>query len=109
MSDRVALPSGVSSAAKSIPASANAWSVGAKTVKGPSPCSVVSNSACITAATSELCTPVHCAVRGISLGVEVGDRTLSITCIIPLLAITSAWITLASLTITPSLTVNDNG
>ena len=37
MSLRVCLPSGVSSAARSIPASANAWSVGAKTVNGPGP------------------------------------------------------------------------
>ena len=59
MSDSAALPSGVSSEARSIPASANAWSVGANRVNGPSPCRVVSNSAWITAATSESWIPVH--------------------------------------------------
>ena len=110
MSSNVSLPSGVSSAARSIPASVNAWSVGAKTVNGPSPCRVVNSSAWITAATSELCSPVHCAVRGISLGVSVGINTLSITCISPLLEMTSVIITLASFTITPdSPTVKDRG
>ena len=74
-----ALPSGVSIDARSMPASVNAWSVGANTVKGPGPCSVSSNSACITAATKESCVPVHCAVLGISLGVSLGVSTLSIT------------------------------
>ena len=50
----MALPSGVSSEAKSIPASVNAWSVGAKTVNGPVPWSVSNSSAWITPATSEL-------------------------------------------------------
>ena len=45
MSVSAALPSTVSSAARSIPAAANASSVGAKTVNGPSPCSVVKSSA----------------------------------------------------------------
>ena len=109
ISARIDLFSGESNVAKSIPASANAWSVGAKTVNGPSPCRVVSNSACITAATSESCTPVHWAVRGTSFGVSVGDSTLSITCITPLLVATSASVTLAPFTITPLLsTVKDN-
>ena len=45
MSARVTLPSGVSSAARLIPASLNAWSVGAKTVNGPGPSRVASKSA----------------------------------------------------------------
>ena len=110
MSVKVALPSGVLSAARSIPASTNAWSVGANTVNGPSPSRVGSNSAWITAATSELWTPVQAAVLGTSVGVEVGVRTLSITWIIPLLVATSGVTTVASLTITlPTATVNDNG
>ena len=48
-------------------------------------------------------------MRGISFGVSLGVRTLSITWIIPLLAITSACMTFASLTITPESTVKDNG
>ena len=74
-----ALPSGVSRAARSIPASANAWSVGAKSVNGPVPWSVSSNSACITALTNELWMPVHWAVRGMSFGLSVGLNTLSMT------------------------------
>ena len=69
----------MSSAARSIPASANAWSVGANTVKGPSPCNVASNSACTIPETNELCTPVHSAVLGMSFGVAVGINTLSMT------------------------------
>ena len=42
---RAIFPSGVSSAAKSIPASAKAWSVGANTVNGPGPCRVSRSSA----------------------------------------------------------------
>ena len=42
MSLNVATPSGVSRDARSMPASMKAWSVGAKTVNGPSPCNVVS-------------------------------------------------------------------
>ena len=45
MSVRVALPSSLSSAARSIPAAAKASSVGANTVNGPSPCRVASSSA----------------------------------------------------------------
>ena len=75
MSDRAAFPSTVSKAARSIPASVNAWSVGAKIVKGPGPCRVSSNSAWITAATRESCITVHCAVQGISLCVSLGVNT----------------------------------
>ncbi len=42
-----------------------------------------------------------------SFGVSVGDKTLSITWIIPLLVPTSAKVTFAPLTITPLPTVND--
>ena len=56
----------MSNDAKSIPASANAWSVGAKTVNGPSPDSVDARPACVSAATRELCTPVSDAFVGIS-------------------------------------------
>ena len=45
MSERAAFPSTVSSEARSMPASAKAWSVGAKSVNGPSPCNVSNNSA----------------------------------------------------------------
>ena len=58
MSVSVALPSSLSSAARSIPAAANASSVGAKTVNGPSPCNVVNSSAWTTAATKEVWIPV---------------------------------------------------
>ena len=44
-----------------------------------------------------------------SFGVAVGIRTLSITWITPLLVLTSAKVTLAPFTITPSPTVNDIG
>ena len=43
MSVSVAISSSVVNAAKSIPASANAWSLGANTVKGPSLCNVATN------------------------------------------------------------------
>ena len=52
------LPSGVSNAFKSISASVNAWSVGAKTVNGPFPCNVERRSACTIAATKALWIPV---------------------------------------------------
>ena len=58
MSVKAALPSSLSSAARSIPAAVNASSVGAKTVNGPSPWRVVSSSACTTAATSAVWIPV---------------------------------------------------
>ena len=66
MSVSVALPSSLSSAAKSIPASVKAWSVGANTVNGPSPSSVATNSACVSAATNESCDPVFAAFVGMS-------------------------------------------
>ena len=71
--------------------------------------SVGSKSACITPATRELWIPVHCAVRGISLGVSDGVRTLSITWMRPLLATTSVKVTFASFTITVEPTVNERG
>ena len=58
--------SGVSKSARSIPASANAWSVGANTVKGPVPSRVDTRFACAKAATRESCTPVPAALVGIS-------------------------------------------
>ena len=53
MSVSVAIPSSLFSASRSIPAAVNASSVGAKTVKGPCPCSVDNKFAWITAATRE--------------------------------------------------------
>ena len=53
MAVRVAFSSGVSKVLKSMPASAKAVSVGAKTVNGPAPCKVVTKSACVKAATRE--------------------------------------------------------
>ena len=44
-----------------------------------------------------------------SFGVAVGNSTLSITWIIPLLVFTSAIVTFASLTITPPSTVKESG
>ena len=108
MSESVAFPSGVSRESRSMPASMNAWSVGANTVNGPGPCNVESSSAWMTPATRESWTPVHCAVLGISRGESVGIRTLSITWIKPLLEITSVRVTFASLTMTESPTENDN-
>ena len=78
-------------------------------MNGPSPCNVGKSSAWITPATRESCTPVHCAVRGISFGVSVGLSTLSITWMTPLLVETSASVTVASLTMTPPLTVKERG
>ena len=49
-----------------MPASAKAVSVGAKTVKGPVPWSVVTKSACVKAATSESWMPVAAALAGMS-------------------------------------------
>ena len=110
MSVSAAFPSIVLREARSIPASVNAWSVGAKSVNGPEPCNVSNNSAWTTAETRVSCIPVHCAVRGISFGVSVGLRTLSMTWIIPLLVETSVAVTLASLTITPlTPTVKESG
>ena len=44
-----------------------------------------------------------------SFGVSEGVKTLSITCITPLLVATSAIVTLASFTITPLPTVKESG
>ena len=66
MSVRVALPSSLSSAARSIPAAANASSVGAKTVNGPSACKAETSPACESAATRESWAPVFCAFVGMS-------------------------------------------
>ena len=109
MSDKASLPSGVSRAARSMPASAKAWSVGAKTVNGPSPCRVSSSPACTTAETKDVWLPVHEAVRGMSFGVSVGVSTLSMTWMMPLLVLTSGIVTVASLTITPPSTVKASG
>ena len=57
----------------------------------------------------ELCSPVHCAVLGMSFGVSVGIRTLSMTWIKPFVEMTSVNTTLASLTITPPATVKESG
>ncbi len=57
--------------------------------------------------TSELCTPLHSAVLGMSFGVSVGIRTLSMTWITPLLVPTSARVTFASFTITPEPRLKD--
>ena len=103
MSVRVALPSSLSRAARSIPAAANASSVGAKTVNGPSPWRVASSSAWITAATSESCTPVPEATVGMSATSPGGISTLSMAWMIPLDAIRSDCVTVASLTITVPL------
>ena len=86
---------------RSIPASVNAWSVGAKTVNGPSPCKVATNDACVKAETRVLWSPVDAAVAAISTGPCGGINTLSMTWIMPLLVATSAPVTVASLTFTP--------
>ncbi len=95
----VAFSSSVSKVVRSIPKSANAWSVGANTVNGPSPCRVETNPACAKAATKAVWFPVPEATVGMSSA--GGVRTLSITWIIPFEAGTSARVTLASLTMTP--------
>ena len=66
MSVRVAFSSSVSNEERSIPAAANASSVGAKTVNGPSACRAETSPACESAATRESCTPVFCAFVGMS-------------------------------------------
>ena len=53
MSTSVAFSASVSKEARSMPASVKAWSVGAKTVNGAVPCSVVTRLACVRAATKE--------------------------------------------------------
>ena len=67
MSTRVAFSSSVSYVDRLIPAAANASSVGAKSVKGPSPDNVSTKSTWARAETSESCTPVSDALVGISL------------------------------------------
>ena len=62
----MAFSSSVSKVDRSIPAFAKASSVGANTVKGPSPDSVVTRSACVKAATRESCMPVAEAFVGMS-------------------------------------------
>ena len=66
MSLRVAFSSSVSNVERSIPAAANASSVGAKTVNGPSACNADTSPACDKAATRESCTPVFWAFVGMS-------------------------------------------
>ena len=73
-------------------------------MNGPSPCSVLTKSALTRAATNDSCTPVDIATAAISTRSAGGISTLSMTWITPLVVITSARITLASLTITPSPT-----
>ena len=52
--------------------------------------------------------PVHCAVRGISFGVVVGVKTVSMTWITPLLVATSANVTVAPFTVTVSPAPNES-
>ena len=93
---------------RSTPAAVNASSVGANTVKGPVPSRVVTKSAVLNAATSAVWIPVLDATLGISTKSAGGIKTVSMTCITPFDAITSALTTFASLTITTSaFTVND--
>ena len=66
MSVSVAFNSGVLKFARSIPASAKAWSVGANTVNGPLPDNAPTKSACASAATNESWIPVAAALVGIS-------------------------------------------
>ena len=54
MSTKVAISSSVSNVDRSIPAAANASSVGANTVYGPSPCKVVTKLALPSASTSDV-------------------------------------------------------
>ena len=79
MSARAAISSSVSKVDRSIPAAANASSVGANTVNGPSACSAVTRFACVSAATSDAWMPVDAAVVGMSDGSTGGISTLSIT------------------------------
>ena len=108
MSTRVWFSSGVSNVDKSIPAAVNAASVGANTVNGPSPSKVVTRLAWISACTrAPTGVPGVEAVAGMSSSSAGGNRTASITCTTPLLAITSAVVTFApSIETTPSWTWN---
>ena len=109
MSTNVAFSSSVSKDARSIPAAANAASVGANTVKGPSACNADTKSAAVKAATKEVWIPVDVAVAGISTKSAGGISTVSITWITPLDAGTSAKATVAPDTVTASAeTVKDN-
>ena len=66
MSASVAFSSSVSNDARSIPAAANASSVGANTVKGPSACSAATRFAWVSAATRDAWIVVAAAVIGMS-------------------------------------------
>ena len=66
MSASVAIDSLSLKVFRSIPASVNAWSVGANTVNGPSACSADTKFALASAATSESCTPVLEAISVMS-------------------------------------------
>ena len=66
ISTSVAFSASVSNVDKSIPASMKAWSVGAKTVNGPLPCSVETRPACVSASTRIPCSPVADALVGMS-------------------------------------------
>ena len=78
MSISVAFFSSVSKDVRSIPAAANASSVGANTVNGPSPDNVATSPAWLNAATKESCDPVLIALVGISSvssATTIGDIT----------------------------------
>ena len=78
ISTSVAFSSSVSKDARSIPAAVKAASVGANTVKGPSPDNVETRPAWANAATKESCTPVPTALVGISSvssATTIGDIT----------------------------------
>ena len=108
MSARTAISSSVVNESKSIPASVNAWSVGANTVNGPSPCKVDTKLALDSAATKAVCTPVPSATVGMSNRSAGGISTASITWMTPLDDATSAVVTVAPPIITASsVTVND--
>ena len=74
---------------------AKAASVGANTVKGPSPESASASPAAITAASSVLCTSLLTTMSTTVAG--LGSRTASITCTMPLSVTMSATLTIAPL------------
>ena len=78
MSTKVAFSASVSNVDKSIPAAVKAASVGANTVNGPVPCSVVTRFAWARAATSDVWIPVPVAVVGISLSVDAIVKSATI-------------------------------
>ena len=86
MSTSVAFSSSVSKEARSIPAAANAASVGAKTVNGPSACKAVTRFACASAATRESCSPVFCAFVGMSS--DSSAATIGLRDIAPMVNVT---------------------